>query len=151
MLDIGWTEMFVVAVVAILVIGPKESPRALRTAGQWARKARNAAREFQNSIDEMVNQAELDELRKSANEIRNFDASSYMSNSIDPTGPSLEEQRKKAEASTTSAAAGGDEATSSATNEQQPIAPAAGGGAEGDTTTGDASAAASEPERKANA
>ena len=86
MLDIGWTEMFVVAVVAIVVIGPKELPAALRTAGRWARKARAAARGFQNSIDDMVNQAELDELRKNANEIRNFDANRYIADTVDPTG-----------------------------------------------------------------
>lgn len=87
MLDIGWTEMFVVAVVAIIVIGPKELPAALRTAGRWARKVRGAAREFQSSIDDMVNQAELDEIRKSANEVRNFSATQYISDSVDPTGP----------------------------------------------------------------
>lgn len=86
MLDIGWTEMFVVAVVAVVVIGPKDLPAALRTAGRWARKVRGAAREFQNSIDDMVNQAELEELRKNANEIRNFDANRYISDTIDPTG-----------------------------------------------------------------
>lgn len=86
MLDIGWTEMFVVAVVAVVVIGPKDLPAALRTAGRWARKVRGAAREFQSSIDDMVNQSELDELRKNANEIRNFDAKQYISDSVDPTG-----------------------------------------------------------------
>lgn len=94
MLDIGWTEMFVVAVVAIVVIGPKDLPSALRTAGRWASKARAAAREFQNSIDDMVSQAELDELRKGANEIRNFNPGQYVSDAIDPTGPSSGEAGK---------------------------------------------------------
>ena len=69
MLDIGWSELLMVAVVAIIVIGPKELPRALRTAGQWVAKVRGIAREFQSSIDDMIRDSELDELKKQARSI----------------------------------------------------------------------------------
>ena len=57
MFDIGWTEMALVAMVAILVIGPKELPRVLRNIGRAMGKARSMAREFRNSIDEMAEEA----------------------------------------------------------------------------------------------
>ena len=85
MLDIGWTEMLVIAVVAVVVIGPKELPKALRTAGQWMRKARGLAREFQNSIDDMVRESELEELRKQANQIHSFNPERLLDDA-DPTG-----------------------------------------------------------------
>lgn len=50
--DIGWIEILVVAVMAIIVVGPKDLPRMMRIVGQWVGKARGLAREFQKSIDE---------------------------------------------------------------------------------------------------
>jgi len=72
MLDIGWSEMLMIAVVAIVVIGPKELPRALRTVGQWVSKARAMTRELQASVNNMIAETELDDLRESANSISNF-------------------------------------------------------------------------------
>jgi sec-independent protein translocase protein TatB len=86
MLDIGWTEMLVIAVVAVVVIGPKELPRALRTAGQMLGKARGLARDFQRHIDDMVRESELDELRKKAGAIQNYDPSGLLDDDADPTG-----------------------------------------------------------------
>ncbi|MBT7979508.1 MAG: twin-arginine translocase subunit TatB, partial [Rhodospirillaceae bacterium] len=56
MLDIGWTEILVIAVVAIVVIGPKDLPRALRTVGQWVGKARAMSRDLQNSVNDMISE-----------------------------------------------------------------------------------------------
>ncbi|HJM94079.1 MAG: Sec-independent protein translocase protein TatB [Alphaproteobacteria bacterium] len=64
MLDIGWTEILVIAVVAIVVIGPKDLPRTLRTVGQWIAKARGITRDLQNSVNDMIAESEIDELRK---------------------------------------------------------------------------------------
>ena len=64
MFDLSWTEILVIGGVAIIFIGPKELPNALRTLGQWAGKARGLAREFQGSVDDMVRESELDEVRQ---------------------------------------------------------------------------------------
>ncbi len=72
MFDIGWPEMAVVAVIALIVIGPKDLPRILRYAGRWAGKARKMAREFQRNFDDMVRESELDEVKKSVEKASAF-------------------------------------------------------------------------------
>ena len=62
--DIGWPELMLIGIVALVVIGPKDLPRALRVAGFWVRKARTLSREFQGSIDQMIREAELEEVRQ---------------------------------------------------------------------------------------
>jgi sec-independent protein translocase protein TatB len=86
MFDIGWSELAVIAVVALVVIGPKDLPKALHTVGKWVAKARSLAREFQNNVDDMVRQAELDELRKQVEQARNFNLTQELEKTIDPDG-----------------------------------------------------------------
>ncbi len=62
MLDIGWSELLLVGVLALLVVGPRELPRLLRTVGRWAGKARGLAREFQRTMDDVAREADLKEL-----------------------------------------------------------------------------------------
>ena len=64
MLDIGWSEMAMIALLALMVIGPKDLPRVMRTVGQWVRKARHYARDFQSSLDEMIEDDELREAKR---------------------------------------------------------------------------------------
>lgn len=64
MLDIAPTELMLVAVVALLVIGPKDLPKAMRFVGQWVGKARGVARQFRSGFDAMVREAELAEMEK---------------------------------------------------------------------------------------
>jgi len=64
MFDIGWQELFIVVVVGIMVIGPKELPRAARTIAGFVRKARMMAHEFQDGVDDMIQQADLDDIKK---------------------------------------------------------------------------------------
>lgn len=73
MFDIGWTELVVIAVVAIIVIGPKDLPRAMRTVGKWSGKMRRVAREFQNQFNEALREAELDEVKKEVQAIAKID------------------------------------------------------------------------------
>ena len=54
MFDIGWQELFILAVLAIIVIGPKDLPRTIKTVTGWLRKARSMARELQSGIDDVV-------------------------------------------------------------------------------------------------
>ncbi len=67
MFDIGGLELLVIAVVALVVIGPKELPGTLRTVAFWVRRARSMAREFQSGFEELTREAELDELRREVN------------------------------------------------------------------------------------
>lgn len=64
MLDFNFAEMAVVAVVALVVIGPKDLPKALRVVGYWVGKARGVARQFRSGFDEMIREAELAEMEK---------------------------------------------------------------------------------------
>ncbi|WBH16973.1 Sec-independent protein translocase protein TatB [Sphingomonas radiodurans] len=64
MLDFNFTEMAVVGVVALVVIGPKDLPKALRVAGLWVGKARGVARQFRSGFDEMIREAELADMEK---------------------------------------------------------------------------------------
>ncbi len=69
MFDIAWSELALIAAVALIVIGPKDLPRVMRTAGQWVRKARGMAAEFQRNLDDMMREAELDEIRKEVEKV----------------------------------------------------------------------------------
>jgi sec-independent protein translocase protein TatB len=84
--DIGWSELLVIGVVALVFIGPKDLPRALRVAGYWFRKARTLSREFQNSVDQMIREAELDEMREQLKKATEFDINKEFQNTVDPTG-----------------------------------------------------------------
>jgi len=64
MLDVAPQELLLVAVVALLVIGPKDLPRVMRHVGRWVGKARGVARHFRSGFDQMVREAELEEMEK---------------------------------------------------------------------------------------
>ena len=85
MFDIGWSEMLVIGVVALLVIGPKELPGALKTFAYWMKQARKMAREFQSGVDDMIRQAELDEARKAVEDARR-NLNKEIETAVDPTG-----------------------------------------------------------------
>jgi sec-independent protein translocase protein TatB len=69
MFDIGWGELMLIGIVALIAIGPKELPGALRTLGQWMAKIRRMASEFQGQFQEAMREAELAELRKDVDEM----------------------------------------------------------------------------------
>lgn len=64
MFDIGATELLLLVVVAVLVIGPKDMPLALRTAGKWMGKIRRVSAHFRSGVDTMIREAEMDEMEK---------------------------------------------------------------------------------------
>ena len=70
MFDIGWSELVVIAVVALIAIGPKELPGVLRMIGQWMGKARRMAAEFQGQFQEAMREAEMADLKKSFDEVK---------------------------------------------------------------------------------
>src|ERR1700732_5206301 len=93
LLDFGWSELLLIGVVALVVIGPKDLPRALRVAGYWVRKARTLSREFQNSVELMIRDAELDEMRQELKKATEFDLNKELRNTIDPKGELAESLR----------------------------------------------------------
>jgi sec-independent protein translocase protein TatB len=70
MFDIGWSELVVIAVVALIAIGPKELPGVLRMVGQWVAKARKMAAEFQGQFNEAMREAEMADIKKTFDEVR---------------------------------------------------------------------------------
>lgn len=88
MFDIGWTELMVVAVVAILVVGPKDLPRMLRTFGQTVGKLRRMAGEFQSTFNDAIRDAEkqvdIDDMRDAVEKAGNFDPLGDIKKSLDP-------------------------------------------------------------------
>src|SRR5512139_1771070 len=81
MFDIGWSELVVIAVVALIAIGPKELPGVLRMIGQWMGKARKMASEFQGQFQEAMREAEMADLKKSFDEVKEA-ASSFSSGNL---------------------------------------------------------------------
>ena len=86
LLDFGWSELMLIGFVALVVIGPKDLPKALRVAGFWVRKARTLSREFQSSIEQMVREAELDEVRQELKKATEIDLDKEFRQTIDPSG-----------------------------------------------------------------
>ena len=86
MLDIGWQELFIVAVLVIIVIGPKDLPGAMRAVAGWVRKARSLAREFQGGLDDMMREADLDDVKKQIQSTQNLDIAGEIESAIDPDG-----------------------------------------------------------------
>jgi sec-independent protein translocase protein TatB len=81
MFDIGWSELVLIGVVALIAIGPKELPGVLRMVGQWMGKARKMAAEFQGQFQEAMREAEMADLKKSFDEVKEA-ASSFTGNNL---------------------------------------------------------------------
>ena len=81
MFDIGWSELVVIAVVALIAIGPKELPGVLRMVGQWMGKARKMASEFQGQFNEAMREAEMEDVKKAFDDIKET-ASGFSKNNI---------------------------------------------------------------------
>ena len=86
MFDIGWPELMVVAVLTVLVVGPKELPRVLRTVTGIIRKIRMMAGEFQGSIDDLAREADLQDIKKEMMDANSKDIGAELEKAVDPTG-----------------------------------------------------------------
>jgi len=94
MFDISWTEFLLIGVVALIVIGPKELPGVLRTLGQWTRKVRGMATEFQNQFQEAMREAEMADLKKQvddmAQDFKHFDPLKEVRQDVEGMGKDFE-------------------------------------------------------------
>jgi sec-independent protein translocase protein TatB len=104
MFDIGWGEFFLIGMVALIVVGPKELPGLFRTVGQWTGKARAMAREFQRSLEQAANESGMNEVSQS---LRSLDtgfrspgqaARNLATKAVTPSDPAPEAQPEPAEA-----------------------------------------------------
>ena len=69
MLDLGWPELFIIMLIALLIVGPRELPGLVRTAASWLRKTKRSINNFQNSIEEIAREVELENVKKDAEEL----------------------------------------------------------------------------------
>lgn len=86
MLDLGWPELGLIVVLAVLILGPKELPTAMRTVAKWVKRIRGMAREFQGHLDDVVREAELQEVRDGLNKAKRMDLGREIEKEVDPTG-----------------------------------------------------------------
>jgi sec-independent protein translocase protein TatB len=86
MFDLAWGEILVVGLVAVLVLGPKELPQAMRTFAKALRKVRSLGSEFQGHFNEMLREAELDEVRKQVQKFSQTSLTDHVTNLVDPKG-----------------------------------------------------------------
>lgn len=91
MFDIGWTEILVIAVVAIIVVGPKDLPRMLRSLGRYAGQLRRTAGEFRSQFDEAVRESELDELRSTLSDVSDLNPMNEIRDSVTESMAPLKE------------------------------------------------------------
>lgn len=132
MLDIGWNELLIIALVTILVVGPKELPRVLRTVTQFFRKLRAMASEFQSGLDDLAREAELQDLKQNIEKTASTDFAGELEQEFDPTGEvdrsvrelgnQVKEDPRKA-VKPTGKASGRSEHVASATADEPSIAP----------------------------
>lgn len=86
MFDFAWSEFALIGMVALLVIGPKDMPTAIRAVARMVRKARGLASEFQSHVDEMVREADLGEVRDHVRDLRNLDVRGRVMRAVDGDG-----------------------------------------------------------------
>jgi sec-independent protein translocase protein TatB len=84
MFDIAWSELLVVAVLILIVVGPKDLPGIMRSIGGLVRKARGFARQFSAGMNQLAREADLDGLQKKAQAIKNFKAGAAAKAALDP-------------------------------------------------------------------
>ncbi len=84
MFDIGWTEMLVIAVVMIVVVGPKDLPKMLRTFGKTTTKLRSMAGDFQKQFNDALKEAELDDVKKSVDALRGLNPANEIKKQLNP-------------------------------------------------------------------
>lgn len=105
MFDIGWSEMAIIALVIMVVLGPKELPHALKTVSHWMRAARKLGSEFQSGVNEIVRDAELEDAKKQLQGISKHSIEKKIEKAIDPAGDLKKAMKETEDATKTTAPA----------------------------------------------
>lgn len=105
MFDIGWTEMLVISVIAILVVGPKDLPAMLRTVGQFVGKAKRMARDFQSQFDDAIRDSDFDEVRKSFEDLKSANPTGEIGKALNPLKEAADDLKNTVEQSDLEASA----------------------------------------------
>jgi sec-independent protein translocase protein TatB len=99
MFDISWTEFLLIGVVALIFIGPKELPAVLRTVGQWTRRIRSMAADFQGQFQEAMREAEMADLKKQvddvAHDVKNYDPLKEVRTGVEAAGKDIQSSLEK--------------------------------------------------------
>lgn len=93
MFDVGWPELLVIAVVMIVVVGPKDLPRMLRTFGKTAAKLRSMAGDFRRQFDDALREAELDDLKSTIDTVRDLNPKNLIRKELDPIAKAAQDVR----------------------------------------------------------
>ena len=129
MFDISWTEFLLIGIVALIVIGPKELPALMRSLGQWTRKIRSLAADFQNQFHEAMREAEMADLKKQvddmASEIKSYDPLKDVRTDVEAIGKDLDESVKSPDKAANAEAAKVPDNAATAATEAFPIPQAA--------------------------
>ena len=86
MFDFAWSELLIIIVIAIVVVGPKDLPRMMRVLGRLVGRARAIAGEFRLGLDQLAREAELDDLKKQGEDLSKMKPGKFMEDMIDPNG-----------------------------------------------------------------
>ena len=98
MLGLDFSEIIIIGVVALVVVGPKELPQMMRTAGQWIGKARRMAAEFQGQMNEAIRDAELEDVRKSVDDLRALSPKNLIAEQFASVSQTLDEVKRDTDA-----------------------------------------------------
>jgi sec-independent protein translocase protein TatB len=120
MFDIGWSELLVILVVILIVVGPKDLPRVVRTFGQWSGKARSYARDFQRTIEEAADESEMAAIRKEI-EVANRELAEVTKTSVKLDEPAGDPQAAQFASGTVTHATGSAPAPEPSTPTARPV------------------------------
>lgn len=122
MLDLGWPELLVIAIVLIVVVGPKDLPRVLRSFGRTTAKVRTMAGDFRRQFDEALREAELDEVKGLADDVRKLDPRGEIRKHLSPLEEAGRDIRKGLDDASKPKAAGNGQATPAEASDAKPAA-----------------------------
>jgi sec-independent protein translocase protein TatB len=95
MLEVGWSELLVIAIVMIVVVGPKDLPKMLRTFAMFAKKARGMANDFQSQFTDAMRDADLDDVRKTIEDVRSLNPKNALKDAFDPIRKAGEDVKRE--------------------------------------------------------